>query len=732
MEGKYDKSFELLNDGKMTIPVEGKPFGLVHLVSDKSSEGTDYDEIPHIMELIANNIVLKSSHLYVSSNSGWDNIEDQLVSVDVLQDTGTQPKYLGLGYAEMRYDTKMISDFYETKLNSELCDFIIDSNNRESEQSLEQKVVVWGIKEDDSDDVIDQLLPLNSFTPLVLDGDGYDGTNTRSSLEANAEAHLSHQIQSLKQKSASNLQTIQETIINNIVNDLLNNDACLLNTGGIKTTIDAIDKLLSEPFIKRYVFQMNNEIENNFSAHEKGLRHLISTITTRIKEELKDLSKAQESYIFVRKGNCSPIIESLVSSYNKLISYYLEQIRREDAKQFYAKLTTELEKLKTKLSTFKAKVENCKGYFQSYCIEVENAIERETLKPFVLDLHKDKITNFRIPQDNSINLALFLDKTHLKLVDLFDISEDVIKEKIGNYVKNTSEIQDIKSDSLTKYLNTISKEDVVENLKTIKDMAHPLMQVDRGRFNFNVEYEEKVLWGVGSKDDKIYELIGNSIESTKPEYINTDDHSFLMLSTLHFPAPISALTNMQRYYDDYMNQLSSVSFDVDKRVREAMDNERFHLVPKDKAREKTIFAWIFGLILHKLTDGDKGIYRKGTGKFFIKTNQASRADKHWMDLETPWRTAAFEKFIEKNFEDEILKKIKNHLESIGGDKVQELINEIKENYSETYISKYSYLNKSWEALKSSKDPRDKDVAELIELELDFLNSLSVESINDYI
>ena len=56
---------------------------------------------------------------------------------------------------------------------------------------------------------------------------------------------------------------------------------------------------------------------------------------------------------------------------------------------------------------------------------------------------------------------------------------------------------------------------------------------------------------------------------------------------------------------------------------------------------------------------------------------------------------------------------KNHLESIGGDKAQELIQEIKDDYSSIYISKYSELTRSWNDLKSSNDSRDLEVAELM-------------------
>ena len=734
MEGKYKQNIELLDNNQMTIPVEGAPFDLVHLVSDKNSIGTDYDEIPHIMELVGSSIVFKSGELNTKSKSEWDNVGKDVSMIPYLDDANTQkPRYLGLGYAEIQYNTKIVSDFLIANYAAKLSDFLIDSNNRESEVSLEQKVLTWGIKEDEVDDLLDQLLPLNSFTPFVLDGDGYSGTDSRSTLESNAEAHLSNQIQNLKKKSAANLQELTSRVIPNIINDFVNSEGCILDKGGIKTAIDAIEKLLEEPFIKRYAFQMSDEIENNYSGSAKGVKHYTKTIEKRIQEELKALGKAQDSTFLFRRGNCIPIIESLMSSYNKLLDYNSQKIKREDAKQFYAKLTSELEKLKNKLSNFQSKMEECKSAFHKQGQDIRREVENETKKPFTKELHKIKIEDSFSSQESSILLSLFLDKINMQLSSFIDMSTDDIKKIMVEFIQDTSVIQDVNNDNLSNYLATMPKQEVVEHFKQVKEMSQPLLQVVKDKFALIMgdNWTETALWGVGSTKKAVYGLIGSDVENG-PEIMDTQDHSFLMLSTLVYPAPIFALTNMQRYYDDYMNKRSPVSCDTDKRIREAMDEANFDLIPKDVAREKTIFAWVFGLILHKLTDGEDGIYRRGTGKFFLKTKEASRVDQHWLDLDTPWRTTAFDKFREKNFESEMLQKIKKHLDDIGGEKAQKLIEEIKEDYSSIYISKYSELNRSWKDLKASGDSRDKEVADLMELEIDFINTLSVESINDYL
>jgi len=58
MENKFNKNLKLT--GNISIPYTGKPFNLVHLISSNNMEGISYDRQNHILELIGNNIVLKS------------------------------------------------------------------------------------------------------------------------------------------------------------------------------------------------------------------------------------------------------------------------------------------------------------------------------------------------------------------------------------------------------------------------------------------------------------------------------------------------------------------------------------------------------------------------------------------------------------------------------------------------------------------------------------------------
>jgi len=56
------------------------------------------------------------------------------------------------------------------------------------------------------------------------------------------------------------------------------------------------------------------------------------------------------------------------------------------------------------------------------------------------------------------------------------------------------------------------------------------------------------LWGIGAKND-FYKNIETIFFD--PELMETDDCSMVMFSTIQYPAPISSIFNLKRYYNDY-------------------------------------------------------------------------------------------------------------------------------------------------------------------------------------
>lgn len=735
MENKTNMShLELLSN--INIPIDGAPFDIISLISDETIEGTKFSDKYHLMEAIGNNVAYKSGNLAVQSNSSWDNIKKGVNMINPLPGNHI-PRYVSVGFAELKYDTDSVVDFASKKHGSILADSILDSNNRENENTLNTKVQKWGIKEDEADDLIDAI-HANSVKVWTPEGDGYDGTETRNSLETHANAFIASAIENIKQKCQDAVNSMtdmssEESIIFNIKNSFLGKDG-ILDKGGVITTLDAIDKLEADPFIARYIHQMTDEIENSFSGGP-GLNELLETNENSIASALNDLSDAQESNFLFRKKNCLQVIADLQMHYNKKISLTMEKSRREAANLFYATLKTELNNIRHSLKTFESVVTEVRKSYRNNTEDILKDIETNNLKPFVKNIHNDKIKQIG-SQEAEVGLNMFLNNINTPLSSMFDKTVADVTLVIDKYISGSSAINELRTTTLTKYINENiaknNKDQIISNLQQIKSMGSPISQFNEGAFKMHLgdRWTTTNLWGVASLTDQASEFINNEIDSGAERMATHDDNS-IMYSTTKYPAPIFSLKNLQfKYYRDYMDQHQKFSFDIDKRIRAEMDDMKFSLVPKDRTQEKAIFAWIFGIVLNKI-DENEGIVRSGIGNYKIKSHkQGSILDQHWCDLNSPWRHLAFGVFEEKRFHLELLPVIKKKLEAMGTNKVNELIEEVKD--MDIYITKYSSLNRKWSDLMRNPDGKDKDVLELMKLELEFLADFTTESMSEFL
>ena len=739
MEGKSNMSdLELLHNIK--IPVSGPPFDLIYLISDETKDGTKFDSKEHLMEVIGNNVAYKSGDLGIASKSSWDNIKRDVQMMNYLDEAKTKkPRYVSVGYAELKYDTDSVVDFASKKYASLLTDKIIDSNNRLSEDDMDHKVTQWKIKEHETDLLIDSIHSPSIGQKYVPEGDGYDGSNTKTYIETSAEAWLSGQTDTVKKDCTSALEQMidvnsEESTISKIKKSFLGKGG-ILDVGGVQTALDAIEKLRGEPFISRYVFQMTDEIENNYNGTNTGLDNQIARTRKLITSNLSELADAQQSMFLTRKRNCLQFVEVLVSLYNKMLKLHMEKIRREAAKSFYATLSSELDVMQKSLSTFKDKIDDVKSTYMNSENEILSEVDTKNLKPFVKNIHNTKIKE--ISKSNSdMNLDRFIDSLDFPLSDLFTKNVDELTQDIDEFIEGTQNIKELKSTNLVTYLDDQEKDGNSEMLtalfKQLQSMASPISQFNEDAFKMQMGklYTSKGLWGVPSIGGRADGIIKGEID-TNADTMETFDKTSVMFTTSDYPAPLYALKNLSyKYYKDYTDSTQSFSFDIDKRIRTEMDDLKFSLVPKDRTQEKAIFAWIFGLILNTI-DEKEGIVRSGIGNYKIKSEkQGTIIEDFWCDLDSPWRHLAFANFEEKRFHLELIPVIRKRLDAMGGNAVSELISKIKD--KDTYISDYSSLGRSWNALVQNPDGKDKDVLELMTLELEFLKDFTTESMSDFL
>jgi len=732
MENKVDKDMQLSQNIK--IKYKGAPFKIVHLITNKNTENVSYKSIEHIMELIGNNIVLKTGSLNVKTLNAWDNISGFLTQYKYLDKKKTQyPRYLALGYAELKYDVNEYCSYLTKKKSQYLLNKIINSNSSVSEEELDHKMINWEIKEHESDLLIDSILPKNISNKWITDGDGYNGENTVTELKLSGDNWLTinnTNIENLAKEKLSDLKNNKiTTILNYIKIEVLNN--C-----GIENTISLIDLIIKEgKFISLYNQQMKSEISNKFDDQGKGLDTLIDEVNTNLNNSYELLSEAQSGGFFSRnKHKCLNIIPDVEKCYNFLYKYNYEKIRRTKASEFYSQLLTDIGALKNDLQSMLKKVQLLEKNYENDVNLIVKATKSVGNQPFLTNLHEKEYIN--LPKQMT-DLGGFMKNNNL--FDILSYDSDILRDNISSYIGESDYLMNIKNNkNITTYIESLSNDNRDELFEELDDLSNPLLKYNYGSFKMGIQLQDgsdglqtSELWGVYNKELKVYSKIEEG--SITRQVMSTDNNHTLSVSKVHYPIPMCGLHNIDTYYSQYVDRKDSL-FDcgLDKRITKAMDDDKFDIIQKVETDSNNLFAFIFGCVLYTQSDNKKGLYRSGNGSYKLYSERGNSIDDKVISLNKSRRDEAFEVFCDSNHKEQMLTDIKSYFNSLSSTDQQELIDNVKD--KDAYIKTYSQIGRNLSDLKiAAKDNvKDLNLLNMLSAELDLLRELTIDSIRDYI
>jgi len=730
MENKFNRDIKLSEN--ITIPYIGKPFKLVHLISANNIKGICYDKKDHILELIGNNIVLKSGELNVGGINSWDNISAALVNYKYLDKQNTQlPRYLGLGYAELRYDTTIYVDFLKTNYSKFLMDQIQDSNNRVSEQELDSLVTDWEIKEHETDLLIDSILPANIGSSFVVEGNGYYGSETLNRLKQEGDNWLSSQKTSLNKKADDKLDYLYQNKVPHLVNFIKHS---ILNRGGIKTTQNMISLLKGDDFIRLYESEMHEEISINYNNTNRGLKELIIDQNTQLSNKFNELSEALNGGFFGKTSRCLPVIDDIINYYNTLAKFNNQLYRRERAILFYSRLHSGLSSLSDELKTFENKITENHTLFSSKIKSILSEIQQSQAKPFVINLHENDIKNNKI--ENTITLAQYIDGKYL--YDILHEDNNTILKTVDNHIVSLSSIKNIQeNNNITNYLADLSVDDRQGIFSRIDLMSSPLFKVATGAFKMGIQLPDGTdgwmqgeLWGVNNTSHPMF----NNLNSDPfKETQTTSNNNLISVSKINYPAPMFALENMSKYHNDYVSSSKNqMSCDLDKRLSEKMNKDKFEIIQKSEADKGHMFAWIFGCVLNTLTNGERGVKRSGNGKYEIYNEEHGTAiNRNRISLEHSRRDQAFLFFTENNYSDSMRNDFFKEFDSLSLDDKSQLLTSLKD--QKLYFEKYAGIGRNInDIIKGAvNNPNDQSLLDLLNGELELLAEMNIDSIREY-
>jgi len=611
-------------------------------------------------------------------------------------------------------------------------DQIQDSNNRVSEQELDSLVIDWGIKEHEADLLIDSILPENIGSSFVVEGNGFFGAETLNRIKQEGENWLSSQKTRLNKKATDQLDIHYQNKIVLIVDFIKYN---ILNRGGIHTAQNMISLLRGDDFIRLYESEMNEEISLNYNNTNRGLKELIVDQNTQLSNKYMELSEALSGGFFGKKANCLPIIDDIIIYYNTLAKLNNELIRRERAILFYSRLHSVLSSLSDELKTFANKISENHTLFSNKSNTILNLIKESQAKPFVINLHENDIKNNRI--ENTITLGHFIDGK--PLYDTLHEDNNSILDAVDKHISSLNSIVDVQQNSnITKYLENLPNEEARQTLLgQVELMSSPLLSVDLSSFMMDIQlhggadgWMQSELWGVNNTSHPMFNEINNSPrKETQP----INNNSIISVSKMNYPAPMFALKNMATYHSAYENSSrNQMSCDLDKRLTKQMNKDKFEIIQKSEADKGHMFAWIFGCVLHTLTNGEKGIKRSGNGKYEIYNEEHGTAiNRNRISLEHSRRDQAYLFFTENNYSESMRNDFFKEFDSLSLDDKSNLLTSLKDN--DVYFADYAGIGRNINDINKGavNNPNDQNLLDLLNGELELLAEMNIDSIREY-
>ena len=728
MENKFNKDIKLTEN--ISIPYIGRPFNKVYLISSDNMNGDKCARLGHILELIGNNIVFKSTYFF---NSRPNNAYAHgYLNYPKLDKQGTQtPRYLGLGYSELKYDTEIYVNFLKTSYSKFLMDQIQDSNNRVSEQELDSLVTDWEIKEHETDLLIDSILPSN-IGCFVVEGNGYNGSETLNRLKQEGENWLSSQKTRLNKKADDQLDNLYQNKTLQTVDFIKYN---ILNRGGIKTAHNMISLLKGDHFMRLYESEMHDEISVNYINTNRGIKELIVDQNTQLTNKYNELSEVLNGEFFGKKSRCLPIIEDVINYYNILAKLNSELIRREKAILFYSRLHLVLSSLSDELKTFENKIKENHTLFSDKIKSIRSSIQQSQANPFVINLLENDIINNKI--ENAIVLVDFIDGKNL--YDILHEDNNSILGTVDKHICSLSSIVNAKQNSnITTYLENLPNQSSRQDLFNKLDiMAIPLFDVDLDLFRKDIQlpggedgWMQSELWGVNNTAHPMFNEINTS---PRKETQSINSKSIISVSKMNYPAPMFALKNMDVYHSAYVDSDKNLmSCDLDKRLTKQMNKDKFEIVQKSEADKGHMFAWVFGCILDTLSNGEKGIKRSENGKYEIYNEEHGTAiNKNRISLEHSRRDQAFLFFTENNYSDSMRNDFFKEFDSLCLEDKSQLLLELKDH--NIYFERYAGIGRNINDIirAAPNNPNDQNLLDSLNGELELLAEMNIDSIREY-
>jgi hypothetical protein len=676
--------------------INESPAPIAFLVNNVNTNGTVFDKIDDITDILGRGMFLPSNEMGNAISSPFDNILTNRHVNPNFKIINKQAWVASVGSAELIFDNTEIIKAYSYRVISQICGTLRSygsGGNNEANLFVDHPIVL--IRENEGhDDVINSLLGAPD-APYGINIDVNTSANDINSYINDCVQRLG--LEGIKDNFDSKLRTVN-TQFDLKIKELLNTP----NGIGLTKNFIADLKVIIDLF------------KNEMISEVKELNDLLSYQI----EWSKELTSIRNTGIIILRQPLNQERADLLT--NKILQFVKDKrelLRREWAIRFYNTFLDGINRTEIGISNLEVKLK-----------EIEERSRQELLKKqqsasssskFQIFLHKEDILN---SSENDFNIQIvvlgfieYLKQINNGISDLIESSGNQIEKHLYEFANSISLVQDFKNLSIVHKLLQLNKEKINQYLQRLLNLAAPLWTFNpQGYLNQKTQIDRLILIGIengvqSNLCDSFDDLLADNLN--QPNFISTHQTDRISVMIVECLLPVFTVNNFHSYENEnsLIESKSTISNYIDEKWKARMDREDFLIKPA-KQKNNVLESWVQGFIFGYIHfDDNNKVY------WTESLLHGSPAKEYRLNL-GQLRDEAYDNFkiykIYKEIDDKLSKKMADE----GQLPIQNKLKEIKE--SRLYNKQYSQLS------RNERDQLDQvnfaGIKKLFEEEIDFI------------
>ena len=647
-----------------TFSTNDKPFNALNLIDNKNENRIVYQHIDELTEVISLALVSAAGQIGTAAASVGDNVEKCMIQGDL--NVGDKTAWVScIGASEIVFKGKDVAKVYSLKAINRIIQRLLnscESGNTEANRWIDSPEV--SIRENNGhDNVIDALLSKEPKYELTQISDCKD-----ASQEVNAYmASVIPEDSEMKKK----VQEMRDRVIGELKKEVCK----LINQGecGVSTASDTILHIVGQ--VNVFMREMSDEqkkLEGEADSLKQQLDIAVDALTEYMKRFIKFSSTTREK------------MDDVIDAARNVAINKLEIMRRIYANQFFTSLMGALTEEQQIVSNVNAILRSISTECSLELNNIQNQVGKRT-HIVQVDLAEDCLMNVRV-NDDSIVLQDFINK--LPTESLYDLRDsEVAKKAFDEYVSTLTEVKGWENRNIDAVIEDLSEDEFEKVIKRAINKAMPLLKIN-GRGKVTKENRLPLDQAINkyyyvcvpdvkksrfTRDDN-FKNMNTSVSDIS--FISTGLKDKIIIYRQEGTVPAFAVECLDSFKREY--ERSTVFCHIDANLKRRMQNDDYDLMPADQNND-AIEPWVKGFIF--------GYVKVERGTYWYRDwKEGSALRKFWINTEEKDRDLAFAAFsrysvsLRKQYEE----KIDEQVSKEGTERIQALLDDVKENYFEKY------------------------------------------------